>query len=379
MMDKNLLTVLTRRWGDRDSNPKTRSVEFPRAISDAPRAIGLVPCSDRRNSQAYDQAANLGRLIAGSGLMAHHVGSKPNRSEGFLKGPVRYIYELTGVIKNSELIHLIAESYLELVLTACFVSVLGRFYGKRIVVEVIGGWTTRVNRLQLSSVRSWIGLCQTVLVPSGQSDRWSRGLSLKVDETKPLIDLESISARLFEKLQPSILADCGNLTLDLGREIIAGFQIVKQKYPRTELTILVDRKSELIQYWQINKRRSAGLTVKAATTDGNLEKLSRSTDLFISCQAEPFAERKLLLAAAAGRIIIVPESSPLAEYLRRDCQFEPICFSGSSDLAGKIIHLIENPDRVRFLSRQSRGLAEQFAWDNLTSVWLDRYSRAMRD
>lgn len=378
-MEENLLTILARRWGDRGSDPSPEPSEIPGSISARPFSVGLVVFSDRKDSQALAQATSLSRLITRSGRVVNLVTpeSSPMGIMGPFRGLARQAHNLSKAIQASELVHLLADSYPRLWLNAFLASVLSRFYGKPVVLEVVGGWAAHINRWQLLSIKTWAGICQTILVSAGQSDLWSRMLGVEVEESKPVIDLESVPGKVLSEVQPSILADCVGLPMELTGEIIAGFEMTKQKYPRTELTILVDESSAFNRHRVVENNSSPGLKVRTISEKVRFEELLKPSDLFISCRTEPFAERKLLLAAAAGNVIFTGESSGLTKYLRSDCNFEPVTFSGRSDLADQLIDLVENRDRVGLLSRQSRGLAEQFAWDNLSPVWLSRYSKAV--
>lgn len=192
-----------------------------------------------------------------------------------------------------------------------------------------------------------------------------------------MVDLESVQGRKLTVVQPSILADCSTLSVELTDEIIAGFEIVKQKYPRTELTILVD--NQYRRTGSSDRLSQPGLVVKTVGAGFRIENLSKASEIFVSCRTEPFAERNILMAAASGNLILTGKSSMLSEYLRRECHFDSITFAGRSELADSILQLIENPGMVENLSSRARGLAERFACDNLNSVWFDRYHRVQSD
>ena len=95
---------------------ETEAVEVSRPVSKKPFSVGLVVLSRRNGSQGFDQATNLGLMITRSGRVANLVilRSSPEGGIGGLRGLLRYVHDLMGVIKGSELIHLMAGSYLEL-------------------------------------------------------------------------------------------------------------------------------------------------------------------------------------------------------------------------------------------------------------------------
>ena len=381
-MEDNLLTILARRWGRQKTEEKPSRSRERKHFSGRAFSIGIV-VSGSKNPQATAQGENLSRLLTKSGrgdvvsLIA--IRSSSMSSSGALKRILGSLHNLIDTIRRVELIHLIIDNYRGWWLTALPVTVIGRFYRKQIVIESIGNWTAHIGWLPLRLMKIWTGLCQMILVPAGQSKIWSIAPGVGVEESVPMVNLESMTGRKLSSVQPSILADCRFLSKEMTGEIIAGCDIVKKKYPRTALTILVDSQTQRIDSTHYSGLTKSGIVVKVIEADFRIEELANSSEIFISCRTEPFVDRDILMAAASGSLIFTGKSSALTKYLRRDCHFEPTTFSGRSDLADRILELIENPDQVGDLSRQARGLAERFAWDNLSPMWLDRYERIMSD
>lgn len=368
-MEEDLLTILTSRWGQRQSEAEDHSKPSER-VSGAgqQQAVALVSSPINSWGEAVAQAQLLNdRLIADGCWAALVIRSKS--SGGSLINIIRswreYLGQLKALMAEREVAHVLIDRPQEFWLTAVPAILMARFYGLSVVLNLIGDWPTKVGLLHSRLLKPWLGLAELVLVSAGTSAIAKVSLRREVSELGPLVDLDSLPQAARKRVQPSLLVDARNLDLVAIRELIAGCQIAKEKYPRTECTLLLNESMTARVKSGLENGTGHGVNILSRLEPAQLPSVVDGADIFLTGTGSALVDPFLLEAAARGLPLLVGRNSQLAATLKNDYQFEPLKFQNRSDLADAIIILVEQPELVDRLGWQAKALAEQFAWDNI--------------
>ncbi len=209
-------------------------------------------------------------------------------------------------------------------------AIMARFLGKGVVLWY---YPNTVDEKIPRSHRMILKLCQDVYVSSRyfQSDLAKQKINSEV--VLPPVNIESWPVRTIDQVQPQIMLNQSD-TAEAG--IICAMKavgMVKQKYPRTELLLRIE----------------------------NFE----TADIFINCSQSETVPWALLAAMATGLPCISVESYGAREVIENGVNGLLIRQNDHSQLADKIIKLVEEPVLAARISKEAVRIRARLSMDNL--------------
>jgi hypothetical protein len=154
---------------------------------------------------------------------------------------------------------------------------------------------------------------------------------------------------------------------ELGR-ILQSFHLVKQKYPRAELTIFAaGNLTEFIE----SAISESGMHLGAGVHHDIIDRPTQlqQWDTAICLGADSAFPADLLAAWRVGAPVLVPAYSLVSSMVRD--RYNGLIYSsyGAGSLADTIVELIENPSLVQQLSTQGLKESDAFDWPALRQRW----------
>ncbi len=383
-MEENLLTILTSRWGQRQT--VTQADQSPGrdelSGSDRAEAIALVSSPVGSWGEALTQASLLrGRLNFNGWFSELVVRAESSTTSPFsiFRSIQKYISQLSELMTNRTVAHIIIDRPIEVWLTALPAIIVARFYGLPTVLYLLGDWPTKINPVISRFMKPVLGLTAQIWVSTGVASKAKDSLRNELHEVGPLIDLESNQETPDRTtIQPALLIDARDLDQVAIRELIAGCRLAKDKYPRTECTLLIDSPVAASIEAGLENGGGHGVTLRTDLKPDQLKLVFNQADIFLTGSKAQMIDSFLLQAAAHGLPIMVGQNSALTAMLKDKHQFSPLEFRNRSDLADLIIKLVEEPDSIENHSWRSKALAEQFAWDNVIATIQSHFSSVSR-
>ena len=283
-----------------------------------------------------------------------------------------YGRDIVRMIGQYDTLHVVLPASTEITTTAFLPVLLGRYFGKRIIIDCRGSLAELhpqgLGPLHLRILR----LSDRVVTSSDSLAELLRREQVECDILAEAVDPVDLKPRDIQSVQPRILViQTPRAAGDTGL-LMRAFSLVKEKYPRSEMVILGTgvRRSWLVE--SAAAARLSGLTFEAETDpDVTLAHL-RSADLYIETSS-PGSDRTSLLRALACGLPVVAEVCRASDVIVDRTNGLIVREGNPAHLADRIIELVESPELVKQLSEQAKLTARKFAWSHVCKQWLDIY------
>ena len=262
---------------------------------------------------------------------------------------IRFMFLLRTEIKKYSAIHLFVFSTVSFLFQIIPLVILGKFYRKNVVVEFYDFKNYYLPEESKTYIRFFLQHADRVIVPSGRQSRALKQKMVDAYSFTTKFDAREITARTIERVQPHILVSAFFESVFNFNSLLEAYIRVKQKYPRTELTLLGRGSQKDAIEEIIAQRRISGVSIVESDPDNELYE---SADIFVHSYHIEYFAQDILKAMAYGIPVI---SSPLGmvKNLVQDENILMYQFNDFSTLADNILALIENDTLTQKLSEQS--------------------------
>ena len=233
---------------------------------------------------------------------------------------------------------------------------IGRFFGKKVSlfyypgesIEGTPGWF----------VRAVLTICDRVFVASRFLQRQLLRKKIKSKLYLPPCDAKFYEKKEIVSVQPSLLVverkgqSAGLFTL------LKAFELVKQKYPRTELIVLTHEKYLIELQMCAAMRTLNGVDCRVLDDSDSLRKSFAEADLYINCSSSETVAVAMTCAMSAGLPVISFDTFGSRELIEHNRNGILVKHNDVGGLADAIIDLIESPETVAKISSEAKKLPE---------------------
>lgn len=292
-----------------------------------------------------------------------------------LYSDIKYLRKMIAWVSRYRVVHVFCgyrESLISFVIPAVLI---GRFFGKKVVLDYRSplGLYRRVGRSRLLA-RLW-RICDSVVVPSVYLQQLVNSLGGRAFYQQPLLHMESIKPRVLSRLQPHLV-----VCADLEREhniacAIRAFELVKRKYPRTELSIVGRGRQRRGLESFVSGRKLNGVHFIDGSGYRERQDVIASADVYVNCSSVDFLSAATIEAFAFGLPVVSTPCGGGGDVWRDHRDILRVDFNHHAGLADRIIELIEDPTLTEKLSRRSVEIAERL----IKSADSGGYSTLYRD
>jgi len=273
-------------------------------------------------------------------------------------------------------IHCLSSSLNSFVTTTVPAMILGRFFGRRVIFQISS--SELIDKLVGWKVVTlpFLRLAERIVVESRLSAYRLSKLGLNsVIRIAPLHN-DKMTRRKVTSVQPRLLV-VAPLDNDHNPQCaLKAYELVKQKYPRTELTFVGKGSLESFLRSEITKRRLHGVQFLIPKDEQELADIYQASDLFINCASRSAGTQSLVDACFSGLPVVTSDESNAMELIQDKKNGLVFGINEHVALAERIIQLVEFPQVVSELSEQSAILSRKFDWFSVRNDWLALYPQS---
>ncbi|MCK4606796.1 MAG: glycosyltransferase family 4 protein [candidate division Zixibacteria bacterium] len=283
-----------------------------------------------------------------------------------------YGRDIVRAIRQHDIVHVVLPDSTDMTTTAFLPVFLGRFFGKRIIIDCRGSLAELQPR-QPGPLRARIlRLSDRVVASSDSLAGLLRREQIGCEVLGEAFDPLDLRPRNIQSVQPRILCVQSPHAVSDAGLLMKAFKLVKEKYPRSEMVILGtgSRRSWLVE--SAAAARLSGMTFESKTDPVAMLHHLKSADLYIETSS-PGNDRTSLLRALASGLPVVSETCRASDVITDRINGLIVREGNPAHLADRIIELVESPELVRQLSEQAKLTARKFAWPHVSRQWLDIY------
>lgn len=275
-------------------------------------------------------------------------------------------------------LHIVACPYSPLAWQLALPLVLSRFYGVPAIVDLRFGVSEDAILSPGRVTRKVLSLAHAILVGHESPAVRLSHLGLPAYVAPPAIDEERFAPQAIERIQPRILArlpasgpdDADRTALQV---LMKAFQLVKHKYPRTELRVLCDHDSPLTG----QSDQARGVNIEVAGSDERVVAAYRWADVFVNPAILSAPLIALAHALACGLPIVSTRGGGAAELIQAEEAGVLIRSGQPGELADRIIELVEKPDLAKDMSLAAARRGHMLRSCTQTDKWLRLYRRIL--
>ena len=253
---------------------------------------------------------------------------------------------------------------------------IARFFGKPLLVD-LRDCIDRLDDENLPvTLRMILALSAVAAVPSEQAAANLARNGYSVHTIPEAIADGAFSDRLISSVQPGILT-----TLPAGDQaalncLAKAFRLVKEKYPRTEMTIIGDDRDREDCLRTRNGGTAGGINFVSVGDNSEAQRCYSQCDLYVSPCPET-GRQSTLRAMAAGLPVVAAADGGQTGLIKNRCNGLIFRWSDPGALADRVVEIIETPELVSELSSQGRATADAHRWSKFSRRWMDCYHRLL--
>ncbi|MFQ5499164.1 MAG: glycosyltransferase family 4 protein [Candidatus Zixiibacteriota bacterium] len=276
-------------------------------------------------------------------------------------------------ICESHIVHIIDDGHMPILSGSLAALMLARFYGRKTIYHYCRpDGIVHVEKIQAMAV--WVmGRADLIVVDSEAVAAVLEKRSVNALYVAPTIADHVICSRNLTALQPDIVV-CGPLESfrNVGAAICA-FQIVKEKYPRSELTIIGEGSKQKHFETIIARQRIAGVSFVGECVAQHRSNLVGKADLYLDLSV-PGSRADLMLEAMACGLPVVAAKGGVAHPLIRDGENGYLVSADRPGAAADaIIGLVESNETVSRLSAAASKTAQNLSTSKAGGQWAEIY------
>ncbi len=288
-----------------------------------------------------------------------------------------YIISLFRRIPEYDVIHIFSASYFSFILAPTPAILVARFYGKPSILNYRSGeaedhftrWGTIVFPIMY--------LLDAIVVPSEYLVEVFAKFGFTATSIANVVDENAVAYRLRESVQPKIIVSRALESLYNIPCSIRAYKLVKDKYPRAELTILGYGSQEANLRAMVKDSHIAGVTFTGRVEREEIGRLYFASDVFLNSSSIDNMPVSILEAFAAGLPIVTTNAGGIPFIVTDHVNGHLVEVDDHVALAERIIELIENPADVKRLSELGANEIKKYRWEAVSAQWRDLYRRTI--
>lgn len=321
-----------------------------------------------RHLHGLDKRVRLLSLYGSNHRQKKNTGSL-GKLIGWFVGNCSEFAQLCRVIPQYEITHIFPTSGKGLLTHLVLPIILGRFFGKRVLLSYDGSeqelLAGNINSFKMRLLAS----CDAVTVNSRGLSHGLQSRDINADFVYRMFDEDRLPRTEIVQVTPRIL-----VALPLERFhslpcVIKAFKLVKQKYPRAEMVISGQgRQARLLQSMIADERLTA-VSIDTSGDEASFYEQLNQSDVLVNSSALDYVPASVLVAMAAGLPVVTTQHPSTSELI--DDRTNGLFFKVNDHqaLADRLIELVESPELVRTLARQGRQSASRHQWKHAESQW----------
>lgn len=313
---------------------------------------------------AYQELRSDGWSVGRCDLREGPMARRRQSTDETRSGRISCLKRLVRTLPRWDVVHVFVSSLTELISFSMPAVLLGRFFGRRIVVQMysphLAEWLERWGRVIVPVLRQ----ADVVVGPDGRGIAAFQEHRLRFTQLPSLVDGRLFVPREIESLQPRMITTRALEPHANPGLVLRAHKIVKQKYPRAELVMIGEgsMKEELLEL--VETDRINGVIFPGAVPHSEMVDHFGEADLYVNGSFRSGVPVSMLEARACGL--------PVVSLGQHDPQ-RVAEIKSHIDLADAVLALIEAPDKVQKLSLSAAEEKRNSEWSECRGKWTRLY------
>ena len=354
------------------------------AASKPLRVLMVAPSFDILGGQAVQAARLLDRLRQEPDLEVDFLPVNP-RLRGLLRKlqaikyvrtvvtSIAYVASLFSRVWKYDVIHIFSASYFSFVLAPTPALLIGKLYGKKLLLNYHSGEAEDHLHRWRRSVIPTLRLADALIVPSAYLVRVFAQVGLEAKPIYNLIETDRFSFRERRPLRPVFLGN-RNFEKHYGVDrVLRAFALVQKRIPEAELIVAGDG-PERFALEQLARE----LCLKNTQFTGRVDhqrvvELYDSADIFLNGSEIDNQPLSILEAFACGLPVVTTDAGGIPDMVTNERTALVVSRGAHEQLAAGALRLIDDPAVAQRMIQQGREECRKYEWEAVRDQWLNAY------
>jgi len=354
------------------------------AITSPLRVLIVAPSFDILGGQSVQAARLLARLREEPSLQVELLPINP-RLPGVLRKlqaikyvrtvvtSLLYLASLLTTVYKYDVIHVFSASYFSFVLAPTPAILVGKLYGKKILLNYHSGEAEDHLRRWRGSAIPTIRLVNSLIVPSEYLVRVFTQFGLKARAICNIIDTSWFHFRQRTPLRPMFLSN-RNLESHYGVDkVLRAFAIIQQDFPEASLTIAGDGRQR-----RSLEQLAENLSLRNTTFLGQIDptaiaQLYDGADIYLNGSEIDNQPLSILEAFACGLPIVTTAAGGIPDIVTDGKTGFVVPCGDYQLIAERAIRLLTNPQLAKQIAELAYDECKRYSWQTTRGAWMRAY------
>ena len=281
-----------------------------------------------------------------------------------------YCFSLLFTIPKYDLIHIYSASYLSFVLAPTPAILIGRLFGKKLLLNYHSGEAedhlSRWSRSALPTIK----LVDEIVVPSRYLVSVFRKFGLNA---RPIFNLVDSHRFKFRERRPLRAVFLSNRSFEWHYgvdNVLKAFSLIQKRYPEARLIVAGDGPDRLAL-----KRLAGDLELRNTEFIGRVGQdrivdVYDEADVFLNCSSVDNQPLSILEAFNCGLPVITSDPGAIPDMVVHEQTGLLVPKGDYRELAANAVRLLSDPELAERLIKNARAESQKYTWDEVREEWL---------
>jgi len=287
---------------------------------------------------------------------------------------IAYIKDLILKLPKFDVLHVFSASFLSFIIAPAPAIVLGRLYGKRIILNYHSGEAKEHLQQSAIFVRWILGFADEVVVPSIYLKRIFGKYGIEAKIVCNFVNEVVFSHKERQNFSPNFIVTRNLESIYNIKCLLSAFNTLQKNYPEARLTIVGSGSEEASL-----RRYAQALELKHVLFAGRVDRdvIKRyydQSDIMLNASNVDNMPVSILEAFAVGIPVVSTRAGGIPDIIRDGFNGLLVALNDSKHLAEKTQLLLNNQKLARELARNARSeFKARYSWPAVKQIWLSLY------
>jgi len=281
-----------------------------------------------------------------------------------------YCFSLLFTIPKYDLIHIYSASYLSFVLAPTPAILIGRLFGKKLLLNYHSGEAedhlSRWSRSALPTIK----LVDEIVVPSRYLVSVFRKFGLNARPIFNLVDSHRFKFRERRPLRPVFLSN-RSFEWHYGVDnVLKAFSLIQKHNPEARLIVAGDGPDRLALKRLANDLELRNTEFIGRVGQDRIVDVYDEADVFLNCSSVDNQPLSILEAFNCGLPVITSDPGAIPDMVVHEQTGLLVPKGDYRELAANAVRLLSDPELAERLIKNARAESQKYTWDEVREEWL---------
>lgn len=291
---------------------------------------------------------------------------------------VRYAWTLITRLAKYDIVHVFSASYFSFLLAPTPALLVGRWYGKRVVLNYRSGEAEDHLRRWGRSVLAILRRADVLVVPSGYLVEVFSRVGLGARVVGNIVDLQQFAFRERKSLRPIFLS---NRNLEVHYNVacvLRAFARIQRRRPEARLIVAGDGSQRGALLRLASELGLHNVEFVGRVTPARMPALYDTADVYLNAPDLDNMPASILEAFASGLPVVTTDAGGIPHIVRHDDTGLMVPRGDHEALAAAALRLLDDPVGAYRMTRRAREECRRYAPEVVAADWVRLYQGLMR-